>query len=415
MSFKSLGGWLHRLVDNAELTNILDTNNFYISMVCYKMLPGQNCEGHNIHGKTPLESVTPNSVKIYVVPNNKYNSILKKKLGLDKDIFFRQDINTEDKINYKKTEKDPDLFEINLDILGKSNFRKLITIDPNKEALEELKGNNDSSLLIINQKIDQLKSKKFVFFINPQFTILQVNKNNTVPKISILHPISISAGINHNLEKTLIYYGASLNYLYCNLESKQASRILKEVSKEFNTDNDGEYYQRVTFAENIQETITFQVASVGATLGLNINLEKDKNPITIEYSINAPVLHTFNSVNTAGSYTTGGIYPNYLTTDTLFSSKPNFVKSQQFDRGNSKLNYMPQIMHRIGFSWPLCGNSKAILSLTGNYTLMNFQNMNIRDELFGSDPGAKYYSLLTTQNNLRIQNISLGCNFKYKF
>jgi hypothetical protein len=76
---------------------------------------------------------------------------------------------------------------------------------------------------------------------------------------------------------------------------------------------------------------------------------------------------------------------------------------------------MPQIMHRIGFSWPLCGNSKAILLLTGNYTLMNFQNMNIRDELFGSDPGSKYYSLLTTQNNLRIQNISLGLNFKYKF
>ena len=423
----SLGGWIYRLLDNSDIDNSLDTGNFYISLVSYKMLPGQNCNGHTIHGKEPVETLTPNSVVVYVIPNNKYKNILKEKLRVSKDANFRLNIETYDKINDTKIDNDPNLFKINLDRMGRNNFRKLITIDNNSKIIEFLNNRSDSLILGLDNKIADLKVKRYHLFINPQAALWNKNlENNLLSSNSNAYPVFLNAGINHNLSNSNFYYGAAMTYIFNKMELKQTDGIIKEGSKEFNTDNDGEFYQRITYADNIQEIVKFQFASLGATIGLNIHLQskkdsnktsrkKDKYSLSIEYCVSVPIVHTFTSVNNAGTYTTGGIYPNYLANDTLFSSKPNFVKSQQFDKTNTKLNYVPQIMHRIGISLPIINKTSFIISLIANYNYTNFQNMNIRDELFGSDPGSKYFSLLTTQNNLRIQNISLGCNFKYKF
>lgn len=419
--------FLYNYIKLVQHKDELDTANFIITFIIYKFPPEKtSCGGHRINGKKPLESFSKGELRIYVDTVLGFKNLIKKKaglIGLNK-FLYNTTVLREGKTTNKKDsslqKRDSTMFNLKDYKQSLHNLLKIITINKGMFEIEHIKFKVDSLYYNIESNMKELRRNKINVSLNTDYSVYTnvYNSSNLIKSGS--QPIVFSSSLNFTKRVGKSswlqpYFGGSINYLTSKLILQQIPVTIKEISREFNTDNNGEYYQRVTYAENIQETVKFQFASVGATIGLNIRWHEDKSPLSIEYGVSVPVVHTFSAVNTAGTYTTGGIYPNYLANDTLFSSKPNFVKSQQFDKTNTKLNYVPQIMHRIGISFPLVNRSSFILSLTGNYNYMNFQNMNIRDELFGDNPSSKYFSLLSTQNNLRIQNASLGVNLKLKF
>lgn len=413
--------FIYNFIKLAQYKDQLDTASFFITFIIYKT-PKEliSCGGHMINGKKPVENFSNGSLRIYVDTITGFKGIVNKKTSINsiKKILFPTVVTHE--INTTLRVRDSSLFNLNDYKYSLHNLLKIITLNKESYEIEQIKFKVDSLYYNIESNMNELRRSKINLSLNTDYSVYTdvYNSSNLIKTES--QPIVFSSSLNFTKRVGKSswlqpYFGGSINYLTSKIILQQIPVTIKEISREFNTDNDGEYYQRVTYAENIQETVKFQFASVGAIIGLNIRWHENKSPLSIEYCLSAPVVHTFTAVNTAGTYTTGGIYPNYLANDTLFSSKPNFVKSQQFDKTNAKLNYVPQIMHRIGISFPLVNRSSFIVSLTGNYNYMNFQNMNIRDELFGDNPSSKYFSLLSTQNNLRIQNANLGFKFKLKF